>query len=108
MSEQTQTEAAAASVPFDYDRQLVISVAVSDFARAVEWYGEMLGFELVYKLDQYGWGEVSTPWGGVYIGLGQTEDVKPGSTTPTFGVRDIDAARAHLESRGVRFDGDTY
>jgi catechol 2,3-dioxygenase-like lactoylglutathione lyase family enzyme len=108
MSEQTQAEAAPASVPFEYDRQLVISVGVSDFGRAVEWYGEMLGFELSYKLEQYGWGEVSTPWGGVYIGLGQTEEVKPGSTTPTFGVKDIDAAREHLESRGVRFDGDTY
>ena len=29
-------------------------------------------------------------------------------TVPTFGVKDIDAARAHLESLGTRFDGDTY
>ena len=27
---------------------------------------------------------------------------------PTFGVNDIDAARAHLESLDTRFDGDTY
>jgi CreA protein len=27
---------------------------------------------------------------------------------PTFTVKDIDAARAHLESVGARFDGDTY
>ena len=107
MSEQATTEAGT-KVPFDYDRQLVISVSVSDFDRAVEWYREALGFELVYRLDQYGWGEVSTPWGGVTIGLGQTEDVKTGGPTPTFGVKDIAAARSYLEGLGVRFDGDTH
>jgi CreA protein len=45
---------------------------------------------------------------GVSIGLGQTEEVKPGNVTPTFEVKDIDAARKHLESKDVRFDGDTY
>ena len=44
----------------------------------------------------------------VTIGLGQTEEVKPGSTTPTFGVVDIDVSRKYLESKDVRFDGDTY
>ncbi len=107
MSEQATTEAAV-QTPIDYDRQLVISVNVSDFDRAVEWYGKTLGFEIVYRLDQYGWGEISTPWGGVTIGLGQTEEVKTGGTTPTFGVKDIAAARTHLEGLGVRFDGDTH
>ena len=27
---------------------------------------------------------------------------------PTFVVKDIDAARAHLESLGTKFDGDTH
>jgi hypothetical protein len=61
------------------------------------------------KLEQYGWCEMSTPWSGIYIGLGQQEkDLKVGGTTPTFGVKDIAAARAHLESHDVRFDGDTH
>jgi catechol 2,3-dioxygenase-like lactoylglutathione lyase family enzyme len=96
------------ATPFEYDRQLVISVGVSNFDDAVRWYGETLGFELVYRLDEYGWGEVQTPWNGVTLGLGQTEEVKPGGPTPTFGVKDIEAARSSLESKGVRFDGDTY
>ena len=107
MSEQATTERRV-QTPIDYDRQLVISINVSDFERAVEWYRQALGFEIVYRLDQYGWGEVSTPWGGVTIGLGQTEEVKSGGTTPTFGVKNIAAARSHLEGLGVRFDGDTY
>src|SRR5205085_5212546 len=107
MSEQTATEPET-GVPFSYDKQLVISVNVSDFDHSVAWYREALGFELVYKLDQYGWGEVSTPWGGVTLGLGQTEEIKTGGTTPTFGVKDIAAARAHLEGLGTRFDGETH
>ena len=44
----------------------------------------------------------------VALGLGQTEEIKTGGTTPTFGVKDIAAARAHLEGLGTRFDGDTH
>jgi len=104
----TETATEPLTTPFEYDRQLVISVNVSNFDAAVAWYREALGFEVTYRLDDYGWGEVRTPWGGVTIGLGQTEELKHGGTTPTFGVKDIDAARRHLESLGTRFDGDTY
>ena len=104
----TETAIEPLATPFAFDRQLVISVNVSNFEAAVEWYREALGFEVVYRLDDYGWGEVRTPWGGVTIGLSQTEELKHGGTVPTFGVKDIAAARAHLESLGTRFDGDTY
>lgn len=97
------------NTPFEYDTHLVISISVSDLERSIAWYGEALGCELVYKLDQYGWGEVKTAFPGVTIGLGQSEEPpRPSSTTPTFGVKDIAAARKHLESAGARFDGDTY
>jgi catechol 2,3-dioxygenase-like lactoylglutathione lyase family enzyme len=107
MSEQATTQAET-KLPFEYAQNVVISVGVSNFERSLEWYRDVLGFGLSYKLDQYGWGEVKTPFPGVYIGLGQTEEVKPGSTTPTFTVKDIAAARASLESHDVKFDGDTY
>ncbi len=108
MSEQVQVAPVATNTPFAYSENLVISVGVSNMESAIEWYKDVLGLELVYKLDQFGWCEMSTATKHVTIGLGQTEDVKPGSTTPTFGVLDIDAARKHLESKDVRFDGDTY
>ena len=104
----TQTAQEQATLPIEYDQQLVISVNVSNFEKAVEWYKQALGFELIYSLDRYGWGEVRTPWGGVSIGLSQVEELKHGGTVPTFGVKDIAAARAHLESLGTKFDGDTY
>jgi CreA protein len=103
----TETATEPLMTPFEYDRQLVISVNVSDFKKSVDWYREALGFELVYALEQYGWGELRTPYEGVFIGLGQTEELKHGGTTPTFGVKDIGAARTHLESLGTKFDGET-
>ncbi|MGH3104623.1 MAG: VOC family protein [Gaiellaceae bacterium] len=107
MSEQTATGTAAPSVPFEYDKVLVISVNVSSLDRSIEWYREMLGFELTYKLDEYGWCEVQSPITGVSLGLGQVEDPQVSGCTPTWGVTDIEAARGYLESKGVRFDGET-
>ena len=108
MSQQVQVAPVATNTPFQYNENLVISVGVSDLEKAIEWYQDVLGLELVYKLEQHGWCEMATATKHVTIGLGQTEEVKPGSTTPTFGVQDIGEARKHLESKDVRFDGDTY
>jgi CreA protein len=108
MSEVETVAPVATNTPFAYDQQMVISVNVSDLDKAIEWYEKALGLELHYKLDQYGWCEMSTATKHVTIGLGQTEELKHGGITPTFGVEDIDAARKHLESLDVKFDGDTY
>ena len=108
MTQEVQVAPVATNTPFDYNQNMVISIGVSDLDRAIEWYKDALGLELVYKLDQYGWCEMSTATKHATIGLGQNEDLKTGGATPTFGVQDIDAARKHLESKDVRFDGDTY
>ena len=108
MTQEVQVAPVATNTPFEYNQNMVISIGVSDLDRAIEWYKDALGLELVYKLDQYGWCEMSTATKHVTIGLGQNEDLKTGGATPTFGVQDIDAARKHLESKDVRFDGETY
>lgn len=108
MTQEVQVAPVATNTPFEYSQNMVISIGVSDLERAIEWYKDALGLELVYKLEQYGWCEMSTATKHVTIGLGQNEDLKTGGATPTFGVLDIDAARKHLESKDVRFDGDTY
>ena len=108
MSEQAAPQTVH-SFPFETTRSIVISVNVSDLDRSIAWWGEMLGFEPSYVMREYGWCELATSIDGVGLGLGQVEEVNAsGGVTPTFGVSDIDAARAHMESRGVRFDGDTY
>lgn len=90
-----------------YDGGITASVGVKNLDSAITWYADVLGFELVYKLDEMGWGEMKTATTGVNLGLSQVEDVKEGGATLTFGVKDIAAARGELEGKGVRFDGDT-
>ena len=101
------TEAAtdATTAPITYETtNLTISVNVSDLQRSIDWYREALGFDVEYRLDEIGWAELTTPFGAVNVGLSQTEDQRAGGTVPTFGVVDIEGARSHLESRGVKLD----
>lgn len=90
-----------------YTGELTIATQVRDMARAIEWYGEVLGFELVYRMDEMGWCEMASPVAGVTVGFSQVEKPKTTGPVPVWNVADIDAARAGLEARHVRFDGDT-
>lgn len=91
-----------------YDGGLTCSMQCADLDKAIAWYTEVLGFEVLYKIDDMGWCELRSPVERVNVGLSQVEapEVKGGATL-TFGVKDIDAARDTLESQDVRFDGDT-
>ena len=87
--------------------EMTIAIECSDLDRSLEWYQSHLGFELLYKLDEMGWAELKTSVPGVNLGVSQVENAKIAGPTPTFGVSDIDSARAMLESKGVKFDGET-
>jgi catechol 2,3-dioxygenase-like lactoylglutathione lyase family enzyme len=104
----SETATQPLQTPFRYASNLVISTPVSDLGAAIDWYGDVLGFDVVYRLDDLGWCELRTPYDGITIGLGQNEKIEHGGATPTFGVEDIEEARSHLEGKGVRFDGETY
>jgi predicted enzyme related to lactoylglutathione lyase len=104
MSQQTAT--APARAPFAYGDHVTIAIDVDDFEGAIAWYQQAFGFELIYKLDDWNWCELSTPIPGVHIGLGVTEGATRGSMQPTFVVEDIEAAKAHLESVGAVFTDD--
>ncbi len=92
----------------NYDGGLTVAFQVSDLAQSLAWYRDVLGFELQYEMKEMGWCELVTEVKGVNVGLSQTEDPKvAGGPVPTFGVKDIEAARAELESKDVRFDGET-
>mgnify|MGYP000067744347 FL=1 len=91
----------------DYSREVTGSMGVSDLGRSITWYQDILGFELVYRVDDIGWCELSTGFDGFTIGLSQVEKVQQGGgATNVFGVKDIDVAKAFLDERGVRQDGD--
>ena len=89
-----------------YDGGLTCSIGVADLDRGIAWYRDVLGFELLYRLEEIAWCELSTAVARVNIGLGQREDAGgAGGATLTFGVADIEAAKAELDRHGVRQDG---
>jgi predicted enzyme related to lactoylglutathione lyase len=93
----------------DYDGGLTCSLDVKDMTSSIAWYQDVLGFRLLYRLDDMKWCELATPVARVNVGLGQVENpVVKGGATLVFGVMDIDAARRTLEQRQVRFDGPTH
>jgi catechol 2,3-dioxygenase-like lactoylglutathione lyase family enzyme len=93
----------------DYDGGLTCSLDVSNLDASIQWYQDVLGFQLLYKVDAMSWCELASPVARVNVGLGQVENKKQegGNATLVFGVRDIDVARKQLEDQKVRFDGAT-
>ena len=94
--------------PLGYDGGLTCAMSVRDIAASMQWYQKVLGFTLLYHLEDMGWCELATETKGVNVGLSQVEEPEvQGGATLTFGVKDIDAARRILEEQRVRFDGET-
>jgi catechol 2,3-dioxygenase-like lactoylglutathione lyase family enzyme len=89
-----------------FDGGLTLSLPVSDLDAAIGWYQSILGFELIYRLDEMGWCEMASPVARVNVGLSVVEQAQPGGATPTFGVTDIEVARQFLGDRQVKIDGD--
>ncbi len=89
-----------------YDGGLTCALGVTELDRSIAWYRDVLGFELLYRLQDNAWCELKTGVERVNVGLSQVEDAGgKGGATLTFGVEDIEAAKAELDSRGVRQDG---
>ncbi len=89
------------------DNTITLALSVRDRHASAQWYGDKLGFALLYHIDDAGWSELKTKTDGVTLGLGEQTAPTPGNTVPVFGVKDIETERANLETAGVRFDGET-
>ncbi len=89
------------------ENTITLALSVRDRHASAQWYGDTLGFEVLYHADDAGWSELRTMTEGVTLGLGEQTEPSPGNTVPVFGVADIAAARSALEAASVRFDGPT-
>ncbi len=89
------------------DKTINIAMSVTDRHASADWFGRMLGFELLYHADEAGWSEIQTNTPGVTIGLGEHTRPTPGNCVPVFGIADLDSARQKLEEAKVKFDGAT-
>jgi catechol 2,3-dioxygenase-like lactoylglutathione lyase family enzyme len=95
------------SKALDWDGILTCPMEAKDMEASIKWYEDVLGFELMYRVDEIGWCEMKTPVANVHLGLSQVEAPKvEGGATLTFGVKDVEAAKAHVEGHDVRTDGD--
>lgn len=91
----------------NYDSGLTLAFRCADRKRSIEWYTKVMGFTLLYDVEEIGWCEMSTHMPKLNVGFSEVKDHKPGGLVPTFGVTDIDSARAAMERHGVKFDGAT-
>ncbi len=89
------------------DQTITIAMSVTDRHASAAWFESVLGFELVFHIDEAGWSEMRTNTPGVTIGLGEHTKPAPGNCVPVFGVSDLDSARQKMEQAKVKFDGDT-
>lgn len=97
-----------ADTRIEYRGSLLVQLRVANLDRALAFYTKTLGFELLLRSDELHWAELSFGLPNVKIGLGEGEDVKgSGTTSLNIGVKDVDAARATLQERGVAFLRDT-
>ncbi|MEP9358437.1 VOC family protein [Sphingomonas sp. KR3-1] len=102
----TTLEAPARAAALGYDGGLTCAINVTDLDASIAWYRDVLGMNFLYRVDEIAWAELESPVGRVNIGLAQRESViQGGGATPTFGVIDLDAAKAVLDAAGVRQDG---
>ena len=91
----------------DFVQELTASMGVTDLDRSIGWYEKILGCALMYRVDDIGWCEMQTHMDGVRIGLSQNQSVvQGGGATNVWSVANIEAAKAHLDTHGVRQDGD--
>ena len=91
----------------DYDGGLTCSLGVTrPRSRASPGIGTCSASTCSTGCDDIAWCELSTGVARVNVGLGEREEAGgKGGATLTFGVADIEAAKAELDRHGVRQDG---
>jgi catechol 2,3-dioxygenase-like lactoylglutathione lyase family enzyme len=85
-----------------------VTVATKDYDAAAEFYGNVLGLPFSKRWGQMPAGEFET--GTLTIAVMQSDafgiEFRPNNHPIALRVDDVEAARAELQSRGVRFKGD--
>ncbi len=86
-----------------------LAVFVTDFPRAVEFYGGTLGLEQSQNYGRIPGGEFET--GNLTLQILDAaaigREFKPSASPVALRVPDVEAARAELEAAGVEFIGET-
>lgn len=88
----------------------LVWIVVADLEKAVDYYSNVLGFELAELHPHFGWAELCNGKDGARLGLAQANDMmseKAGSNAIiTVSVDDIEVAKDELSKKGVTFIGE--
>ena len=91
-----------------YRPQAVLQLGVTSLDRAIEFYTKVLDYKLTERRDDLKFAHIATNVPGLEIGLSEVPEPKgTGSVVLNVSVTDVAAARKLLESRGVKFKGET-
>jgi predicted enzyme related to lactoylglutathione lyase len=93
-----------------YGQGLLVQLRVADLDRSIRFYAEVLGFRMTERRDdlQFAHVECGVPQLQLGLSAGGSVPASPGSVVLNFSVAgDVDAVRAGLEKKGVRFTGPT-
>ena len=87
----------------------LIWITVSDIKKAIDYYSQVLGFQLAEFHEAFGWAELEAA-SGARLGLAQAnpdQGMKAGTNAIiTITVDDIVSSRAELEGKGVSLMGE--
>lgn len=85
-------------------------IVVSDFAKALKYYTEVVGLKVRESHPEFGWAELVGTEGGGCLGIAQANDresIPAGSNAVvTFTVTDLAKAKAEFQRKGVKMIGD--
>lgn len=95
----------AQGAPLQVRPQLSVVFWVADLQRSADFFGRVLGTEVVYLRPQTGFGELRTTVPGVTIGLARGKAAGGGGVVPSFLVDDAGDAARRLAALGVETPG---
>ena len=88
----------------------LISLSVADFARAKDFFTNVVGLEVKQVNSEFGWMELQGKDGGALLGIGQKNEqcgnMDQKNAVISLTVDDIVATKADFEAKGVKFNGD--
>lgn len=91
-----------------YRPLVTLQLPVSDLDRAIKFYVDVLEYRITERRDDLGFAHVATNVPGLELGLSAGGTLTgTGGAIVNISVADVAAARALLESRGVKFSGET-